>query len=582
MSAKAFFKRLFAPGLDYLKNSKDVAGLERLLADPDYGELRFRAAEALGSIADIKAAVVLGRFIDDKTIGKVAANALAFIAEQDRSALAAAFKEQQTDICKRCSALLLQAGSPLRAAAASALAQIATPQAASSLVGTLISDAESPIRSVLLSSLTEVANVNPQLIVGALPEKESLQDEALLNVIAACKNADKTDALLSVATNSSDRRRRLLGVALVHINDAKALKQAYVRTKHAPVRQLAAAALRELGGESAIDVLLDDVDDRNRQDEAVTRLGQIGKGCIPTVVQRIARRKGDKEPLYKVLRKIGQTAAASLLELVAQEPVSECDNSLTTLCKLFPESAVTGLRRLVANTKGRQLDYEKGNLVISALKELGWRPETPQEKAWAAAIANDWAQCAAFGDDGIPALIAARNATSSSVRDAANSVLSKMSGAIVRVLTDQLQKEDTRLQAIEDLKNYPSAETLDLMIDAVTKWSHKDLPIAFRAALHVLSAGVADSSKQRAIAEIMAGRLMASAVEWIEQLLSMEFTFLSDGSSHLLGILDELRDELRDTIRKRDITVDSKCKEFLATSILGLYRELKQKKRRRA
>ena len=75
---------------------------------------------------------------------------------------------------------------------------------------------------------------------------------------------------------------------------------------------------------------------------------------------------------------------------------------------------------------------------------------------------------------------------------------------------------------------------------------------------------------------------MASAVEWIEQLLSMEFTFLSDGSSHLLGILDELRDELRDTIRKRDITVDSKCKEFLATSILGLYRELKQKKRRRA
>ena len=56
MSAKAFFKRLFAPGLDYLKNSKDVAGLERLLADPDYGELRFRAAEALGSSAGFKAA----------------------------------------------------------------------------------------------------------------------------------------------------------------------------------------------------------------------------------------------------------------------------------------------------------------------------------------------------------------------------------------------------------------------------------------------------------------------------------------------------------------------------------------------
>lgn len=571
MSIKVFFKRLCAPGLDHLKNNKDVAGLECLLADLDYGELRLRAAEALGTIVDTKAAVVLGRFLDDTTVGQAAAKALAAIAEADSGALTAALKAQHVDIPQRLAALLVQADSPLRGAAAMGLAQLATKQSTISLASAFFAGRDSPLRPVLLTAIAEVATANPQLVAEALPERESPEDGALIKAIAECKNERKTAILLSIAPRANKNRRRVLEEALINIKDGHTLQTAYAESKNAEVRQLAANALRGLGGDLAIDVLLDDVSDAARENDATTDLTSIGRSCVPAIVQRIARRKGVKETLYNVLREMDEVAVTSLLDLVSQQTATECNTPLTILRDVFPDSSSSGLRKLMVAMKNRQLDYDKGKCVIEALNVIGWNAETPLEKAWAAAAKEDWAYCAGLGDASIPVLIAAQKATSQSVKDGAKSVLCKMSGSVVRELAGQLHDKDKRLRVVEELNNFPSAEVLALMMDAVKEWSTSDFPVPFRSALKMMHSGIGDPETQKQDAELMALRLLQDGTKYCET-ISHEPNYISyywkEGMyQRVFKDLDALRTELADLVKKRRLGVDQRVSKFLSTPV---------------
>ena len=571
---QSIFKHLCPPDIRRLSHDNDLDGLERVLADQDYGPLRLEAAEALGMLRGEKAAIVLVRFIDDPYAGPAAAKALALLAESYTGALNVAFTAQRADVCQSLSTLLTRKNSPLCRPAALALGRLGSSQATSILLQHLYTCEDTDTRADLLLAIGISADQNPQIVADAIPDSNMQADEAVFGIIAKCKSSRRVRALLSLASKASGKRLNSLCSFIKETPNTDVLTAAYEDVGNPAIRSLAAEVLRHVGGEAATGVFLDDLCDSDKQAQASNSLTGLGQAIVPLILNRLTKADTPKEPYYQVLRNLGDTACASVLRFVSTKSPGECGPPLVILRDVFPDQAMTGLLGLLQGRNGNAMDYHKGKIIVEALDKMGWQPTAPLECAWHAVTHGDWATCAKIGDPALVPLLAALDSQISAISEEAQSTLNRLPGGMLAVHARRLKDKntDTRMRAVDALARIPCKESLMLLIDALGAEPAKTLPVPFRAALKMISSGVGDDSMRTKYLGLMAARMATEAARYIE-ISAMKFDFFNRAEHAPVQLdlddFDELRGELLETSNRCCVSFgDEKIKRSLLLSFV--------------